>query len=91
MTKLNYPKGILAVYDNGGKTFDRYTIVYDEPPRMSRGEKMYECFGASDHPTHPQGFGQHSSCMLGSHLGKKIAWDALPNEVREVMEHLLKC
>jgi hypothetical protein len=82
-----YPKNVRAAYDNGGKTYDRYTIVYNEPPRIKDGARFYECFGASDHPTHPQGFGQHSECMLGRHLGRKVPWLEIPEEVRRVIEN----
>lgn len=44
MTKHN-----LICFDNGGETFDRYTIL-----NTADGEMI----GASDHPFHPQGFGQ---------------------------------
>lgn len=37
------------VFDNGGETFDRYTIVTSET----------NVFGASENPFHPQGFGQY--------------------------------
>lgn len=40
----------LLVFDNEGKTFDRYTII-----RTDTGD----CVGASEDPFHPQGFGQH--------------------------------
>lgn len=38
----------ITVFDNEGKTFDRYTIL---------NRKTGDVFGASIHPTHPQGFG----------------------------------
>lgn len=40
----------LAIFDNGGETFDRFTII-----NLQDGE-MY---GASLNPFHPQGFGQY--------------------------------
>lgn len=75
----------LRVYDNGGKTFDRYTIL---PPRWA-GEDYRErvrgswvAIGASESPFHPQGFGQHTSAMPGPHLGKRIKWADLPADVQ---------
>lgn len=38
-----------TIFDNGGTTFDRYTII----------TKDGEMFGASQNPFHPQGFGQY--------------------------------
>jgi hypothetical protein len=39
----------IKVFDNGGETFDRFTIV-----NLEDGE----VYGASENPFHPQGFGQ---------------------------------
>lgn len=76
---------LLAVYDNGGETFDRYTAVYDSIESHRDGVPMYLCLGMSEHPSHPQGFGQHGSCMLGDHLGKKINFHNLPKECRQAV------
>ena len=74
---------VLRCFDNGGKTHDRYTII---PPRyaMEYQERpgLFEAIAASDHPFHPQGFGQHVSAMAGSHLGKRVHWDTLPKDVQ---------
>ena len=44
----------LAILDNGGETFDRYTFIFDsQDPRMK-----IAYWGASEAPSHPQGFGQ---------------------------------
>ena len=37
------------ILDNKGETFDRYTII------LPNGD----CYGASENPFHPQGFGQY--------------------------------
>lgn len=39
----------IIVLDNGGETFDRYTII---------DKKSGDMIGSSDNPFHPQGFGQ---------------------------------
>ena len=74
---------IKAVYDNGGKTFDRYTIYIDQVEATHNGHKMYACLGLSGNPTSPQGFSQWSYGMLGVHNGKKITLADLPKNVRE--------
>lgn len=56
----------LAIFDNGGETFDRYTVIYlDEPvsddPYYS---DRYLYFAMSERPFHPQGFGQHGEIDL---------------------------
>ncbi len=73
----------LRIFDNGGRTFDRYTIL---PPRWARDCRerngLWEAIGASEHPYHPQGFGMHVSASPGPHLGKRITWPELPPDVQ---------
>lgn len=57
------PAGVLAIYDNGGKTWDRFTILYMPEP----GSEWLTYLAASEHPSDPQGFGQH---------GEMTTWDA---------------
>jgi hypothetical protein len=80
--KKIYPDGIKAIYDNGGKTADRYTVYY-----MEHGSKpgFWEGVGMSEHPFHPQGFGQHTEGMLGSHNGKLIEFSQLPPDAQKVV------
>ena len=84
---MKYPKGIKAVYDNGGKTADRYTIIfkglYNEDLYSSN---VYDAVAANDTPTHPAyGFYQHCSAQLGNHNGRKISWLSLPKSVRSLV------
>lgn len=78
----------LRCYDNGGKTFDRYTIL---PPRWARAEWqesrsgesiLWHALGASEHPFHPQGFGQHTRAVAGPHLGARTPFGQLPADVQ---------
>lgn len=75
----------LRIYDNGGRTLDRYTIL---PPRDAGADYRENSPGtwsaicASAHPFHPQGFGQHCRAAPGSHLGRRIRWDDLPEDVQ---------
>lgn len=55
------PKGIprwICAYDDGGKSFDRYTVVYTGHWR-TEGDNSARCqyVGMSAHPFHPQGIG----------------------------------
>lgn len=75
-----YPRGSVRIYDNGGKTADRFTAVFLDQPERTRG--LYACLGMSANPFHPQGFGQHSTAMLGRHLGRIIARADLPQPCR---------
>lgn len=75
---------ILKVWDNGGKTFDRYTV---------RVRNDY--FGMSENPFSPQGFnqycGSYGEIKEGRHLGKLLYncgignYKALPIEVRKAI------
>jgi len=73
----------VRIYDNGGKTFDRYTAIYMEFPENKRG--LFSARGMSEHPAHPQGFGQWCSAVPGRHLGKRIAFADLPEDCRKVI------
>lgn len=77
---------VLRIYDNGGKTADRYTIV---PPRWAgashydRRRALWEALASGSTPFHPQGFGQHTEAMPGPHLGRRIKWADLPADVQK--------
>ena len=82
------PNGIpkwIRCYDNGGETVDRYTVVF------TKLNGYFPYIGMSEHPTWPNGFGQHggSSNPIDkprySHLGKKITFAQLPQDCREVV------
>ena len=72
---------IKAIYDNGGETFDRFTVYYDE---MERG--YYNGRGMSEHPFHPQGFGQCIAGAIGKHNGKRIQFDELPEDCQKLIK-----
>ena len=71
------PKGT-HVYDSGDRTIDRYTIIFP---------KAEMAMSLSLNPDSPQGFSQWGCFTEGSHLGKRISWDDMPQRVRE---HALK-
>lgn len=72
---------IKSVYDNGGETFDRFTVVLNEP--YDHTGKLLECLGLSLNPSSPQGFSQFSGCQDGPHLGQKIEFSELPENVQK--------
>ena len=88
------PGGIpryLHCYDNGDRpdaTYDRYTIVFTGRYRHKTGGDFIH-LGSSEHPFHPQGFGQHGSSQTQidsptyGHLGKKIKFTDLPPDVQK--------
>ena len=65
----------ISYYDNGGKTFDRITIVFnDTKTKAPDGNVLYEAIGSS---LNGSGFFQHCYAVKGRHLGKKITFDEL--------------
>lgn len=84
------PEGIpryVRCYDNGGATFDRYTVVFTG--RYKKNGRYFEYLGMSANPFHPQGFGQHGEHTTQidrpsyAHLGKKISFSDLPKDCQE--------
>ena len=85
----------VRVYDNGGKTLDRYTVVFMDQPSASVNcwkfttMVWWDCIGMSHDISTPQGFYQHSECRLGKHLGKRIMFVELPEAHRNrIVEEL---
>ena len=79
------PEYVLACYDNGGKTCDRYTVLfggslYEE----ALGRNVY-FLGMSGAPTHPQGFSQWGEMPAAdrSACGKHVRWLDLPEHIRK--------
>ena len=79
---------VLRVFDSDGKHLDRYTIL---PPRWAGPEWQeqgpswqagWQAIGSSEHPFHPQGFGMHVTALPGPHLGRRIKWADLPEDVQ---------
>jgi hypothetical protein len=77
------------IYDNGGKTADRYTLVVpsiDEPGKL-------DMWGFDENPYHPQGFGQYAGSYhkMGSysHLGKLVSISDLPDKAQRFVKETL--
>jgi hypothetical protein len=76
----------IRVYDNDHKSFDRYTVVYSSLKIWYEGHgSVHPYVGMSEHPFHPQGFGQHGESKgvaidypTYGHLGKKVVFADLP-------------
>ncbi len=70
----NVEKHIHSVWDNEGESIDRYTIILKDEGYL------YSC----DTPNHPQGVcGWGDDIKPGSHLGKKISFNKLPQKVKD--------
>ena len=69
-------------YDNGGKTADRYTIVFKQ------GEEYHLYFMSSD-ANMPNGICMYGGSILGyGEFGKRINFNKLPNGVKKQIEFL---
>lgn len=80
------PEYILACYDNGGQTCDRYTVIvggslYD--PRLADSRRA-PCLCLSEHPAHPHGVSMWGEVFCGdrSAFGRHVTWLSLPERVR---------
>jgi len=80
---------LYSVLDNGGETFDRYTLSFLDP---ETGESM--CYGASENPFHPQGFGQYVGDYLfpytdeNPNVGLPIPESDLPEQVQKLIKQI---
>lgn len=78
----------IRCYDNGGKTYDRYTVVYMDEPLEASG--LFFSVGMSEDPFHPQGFGQYGPAKPGRYLGKRIEFEDLPEDCQKLVERDLE-
>lgn len=65
----------VRVFDNGGKTLDRYTVIIDG-----------SIFAMSGNPEHPQGVNQYvgeKPCNLSG--DRELRWDEVPEPVRKAI------
>ena len=68
----------VVVYDNGGESFDRFTVIIDK-----------DTFGMSENPNSSQGFNQYigeldRDIKPGKHLGKKLS--KIPKEIQKAIK-----
>ena len=90
--RTDYPKGVVAVYDNGGQTIDRYTVVYT-PEQHSPGLDYFSWVYMSGEPTHPQGVCQHGEGTTRPLSGwgtpdhnQVIAFEELPEQCQQIVQ-----
>lgn len=71
----------VKIYDNGGKTYDRYVAIYLNRPEGP----LFEARAMSEFPFHPQGFGLYTTAEPGKHLGKRIKFEELPKDCQKLV------
>lgn len=72
---------MIRLYDNGGKSYDRYTALDTRIPEYQAG--TFYAVGFNENPFSPLGFGQHCNAMPGRHLGIRIEPETLPERARQ--------
>lgn len=79
------PEYILSVHDNGGKTYDRFTVFFGGSLYEEKMGRNVLYLGLSENPSHPQGFSQWGEAPANSRdaSGKKIRWLDLPENIRK--------
>ena len=80
----------IRCYDNGGETYDRYTVVFTGN-YTSKTAGEHWVLGMSSNPFYPTGFGMTDSYTklidypTYSHLGKKIKFETLPEDCQKLV------
>ena len=78
------PEYVRSVFDNKGKTCDRYTVTFTGTLWFAGLGRNVQYLGMSDNPTHPQGFSQWGECPASySPSRQKIRWLDLPEHIRK--------
>jgi hypothetical protein len=78
------------IYNEHTGKWDIFTEGWNvnAPDKDSSYNRIY-CLGMSGRPFHPQGFGQSSLCVEGQHLGKRVKFSKLPEEVKKcILQYL---
>jgi hypothetical protein len=74
-------------YDDGGRSVDRYTVVFTNQPE--RHPRTYMALAMNSEPFHSQGFGQQTTAMLGKHLGKRLDSTQLSKDCQQFIRQNL--
>lgn len=83
------PAGVLAIFDDGPDTFDRYTVFYREFVPGSNGSQWIGYRGMSEDPYAPQGFGIYGEMQAWevrayrrAKYHRSARWSDLPEQVK---------
>lgn len=84
------PAGVLAIFDNGGKTADRYDVIYSDPIcGPTYADTVLSGRGMSENPFHPQGVGMffelsahEVACYRYRNKHQYARWSSLPELVK---------
>jgi hypothetical protein len=70
--------GQVTVFDNGGQSFDRYTVFFDDG--------FGTALGIGETGNVPNGFCQSVDAQPGEHLGEQVPYDSLPEPVKKAVQ-----
>ena len=90
-SRRDYPQGVIGIYDNKGKSVDRYTVVF-EPFLGDENRYYYPVLDMSTNPFFPTGVGIYNEYLFRPTRRKGevvIDWNELPEECQQcVMQNL---
>ena len=74
------------IRDNGGRTFDRYTVGFSERDEAADEELRYSLLIG---PTgnHPQGVCMHDELPVSEDDGELVPWDEVPEPVQAAVRN----
>lgn len=82
---VNGKRKTCRIYDAGENFADRYTVAF-RGYRVDNWGMIYHYLSSGDQPFSPHGFGQHGESrqfLSGKHLGKRVEFDSLPEDVKK--------
>ena len=74
---------VISVYDNGGKSLDRFTIVVNSIVSKNLNKYQYDAISASENGA---GVFMWVQCERGRNLGKKIEFALLNKELQKKVQ-----
>ena len=76
------PRDVIAVYESKDDVSDPFSIVLGSDFKASPGMKSMLAVGRTPDFPPGQGLSQFTEGRIGAHLGKKIPWSQLPDDVQ---------
>jgi hypothetical protein len=80
---------VIAIYDNDGKTRDRYTVFFNWVEMVRRGNKFHSCMSMDATPFKSRDINMRYYGKLGRHNGKHIEQKNLPLDCQKAVTDAL--
>lgn len=79
---------LIKCFDNGGKTADRYLVVFLKSARSLPQHTEYDSVSMSSNPEHPHGVCIHSLAVLpNTMVGEEISYNELPPACQKIVKY----